>query len=284
MPKIKEDSAKKKRLHEKSARIGEPENIFDLPVDESVQSVDTSSETNAQSSSDGSVEAKVEKAPKKPKQPKGKKYLAAKLQVKKTEKYTLEEAIELVKKTSYSSFNGTVEAHVTLSDKDSRGMLSLPHGTGKNVKVLAFVNATKSQEAKDAGADIIGAEDVVAKVKSNQISPGKDFTAVVATPDMMAIIAPLAKMLGPKGLMPNPKTSTVGVNIGQMITNLKKGQFNYKAELTNPNVVHLPIGKVSFTTAQLIENFEVVKAALGASKIKSLTLSSTMGPGVKVTL
>jgi large subunit ribosomal protein L1 len=279
----KEDSAKKKRLAEKSARIGEPENIFDETVVQ--EKAPEGKEDQTQVVAADSDEVKEDKvSTKKPRQPRGKKYTNSKQLVKKGQKYAITDALELAKKSSYTSFPGTMEVHLTLADKELRGTLTLPHGTGKTAKVLAFVSSAKSQEARDAKADLVGAEDIVAQIKENKIVPGRDFTAVVATPDMMPVLAPLAKILGPKGMMPNPKTSTVGANIGQMVTNLKKGQFNYKAETPNPYMIHMPMGKVSLTTDQLVENYNAILANFGSGKVKKAYISATMGPGIEIEL
>ncbi len=290
MPRLKkEDSAKQKRLKELSERIGEPENIFDkeetqAKAEESKKAEahpaeGPSQDTEAAVPSEG--EAAKEKAKKAPKIH-GKKQINAKSLVVKNTKYPVDEAIDLIKKTSYSSFPGTVEIHLTLADKEQRGTLSLPHGTGKNIKVFAFVSEGKVNEAKEAGADQAGSQDLVAAIKEGKFVPGKDFNAVIAEPAMMPVIAPLAKVLGPKGLMPNPKNNTVGTNVTVMVTNLKKGQINYKAETANPYLVHLPIGKVSYKPEQIKENYQTVLSAFGPNKVKKAVLSATMAPGVEI--
>ncbi|MDQ3098157.1 MAG: 50S ribosomal protein L1 [bacterium] len=289
MPKLKkEDSPKQKRLKELSARIGEPENIFDDEAVQAKKEEDTKKEELAARTAEGSApegeeapaEVKVKKAPK----VHGKKHVNAKSLVAKNTKYPLDEAIALLKKASYSSFPGTVELHITLSDKEQRGTLALPHGTGKNIKVFAFVSEAKVKEAKDAGAEQAGSQDLVALIKEGKFVPGKDFNAVVAEPAMMPIIAPLAKVLGPKGLMPNPKNSTVGANVAGMVTSLKKGQVNFKAETANPYLVHLPIGKVSYDATQLSENYQVIVQHFGLNKIKKAFLSATMAPSIEIKL
>ncbi len=286
----KEDSAKQRRLKELSARIGEPENIFDDEEiqakaeevkKEEIKAAQTNEEsTEAAGTEEAPVEEKVKKAPK----VRGKKHVNAKSRVAKGAKYPIEEAIDLIKKASYSTFPGTVEVHLTLADKELRGTISLPHGTGKNVKVFAFVSDAKVKEAKDAGAEQAGSQDLVAQIKEGKFVPGKDFNAVVAEPAMMPVIAPLAKVLGPKGLMPNPKNSTVGANVAGMVTNLKKGQVNYKAETPNPYMIHLPIGKVSYDKAQIQENYQALVQNFGANKIKKAFLSATMAPSVEIKL
>ncbi len=284
----KEDSAKQKRLKELSARIGEPENIFDTEAEQAKvaetkkeeSKIEAPVEEGAEAAAEAPAEEKVKKDPK----VRGKKHVNASSLVAKNTKYPLDEAIELIKKASYSSFPGTLEVHLTLADKELRGTLSLPNGTGKNVKVFAFVSEGKVKEATDAGADQAGAQDLVAQIKEGKFVPGKDFNAVVAEPAMMPVIAPLAKVLGPKGLMPNPKTNTVGANVAGMVTNLKKGQVNYKAETPNPYLVHLPIGKVSFSVEQITENFQTIVQNFGANKIKRAYLSATMAPSVEIKL
>jgi large subunit ribosomal protein L1 len=275
----KEESAKKKRLAAVSASIGEPENIFDIEeVAEQVATQET------QAAAEGEVaeekEEKVKRAPK----IKGKKIKEARAKVKKDTKYSLDEAITLLKKVSYSKFVGTVELHLTLSDKEVRGTLALPHGSGKNVKVAALVPDAKIKEATEAGADLAGGQEVADKIKSGALAPGRDFNAVVADPSVMPMLAQLAKILGPKGMMPNPKNGTVGPNIGQLVTNLKKGQISYKAEATNTSQVHMPVGKASLDNDKLIENINTVIQTLGANKIKKMYIASTMSPSIEVTL
>jgi large subunit ribosomal protein L1 len=288
MPRIKEDSAKKKRLQEKSARIGEPENIFDqetadIEKAEQEQKAVEQTEgaiTETAPSEEGEAETKKARPPK----VKGKKLKEALKLLEKNKSYSIEEAIELVQKASYSKFPGTVEVHLVLSDKEVRGTLSLPHGSGKKVKVLAFVPDANIKDATDAGATYAGGASIADQIKKNEIVPGRDFNAVVAHPSMMPTLAPLAKLLGPKGLMPNPKTNTVGTNVSQLVANLVKGQVTYKAEVPNPYLVHLPMGKVNFTKDQLAENYTTIVQSFGAGKIKKVTLSATMAPGVQIAL
>jgi len=280
----KEESAKKKRLSELSARIGEPVNIFDQVEDVQIEEKNnqSASEQKFEDAPEGEI-AVEKKTPKKPKV-KGKKYINAKSLVGKNKKYTLTEALELIKKASYSKFAGTVEAHIILSDKEQRGTLSLPHGTGKTMKVLAIVPDAKIKEAKDAGADFAGGQEIADQIKSGKIVAGRDFNAVVADPTTMPTLAPLAKILGPKGLMPNPKNGTVGPNITQIVTNLKKGQLTFKAETPNPYLIHLPVGKVNYEVAKLEENINTVLQHFGTGKVKKLSISATMAPGIEVTL
>lgn len=205
--------------------------------------------------------------------------------------YSLAEAVPLIKKTSTTKFDGMVEIHIKLGidpkkgEQQVRGTISLPHGTGKTKRVVAFVNGEKMKDAKEAGADIVGAEDIIdALAKTGKI----DFDIAVATPDMMPKLAKVAKILGPRGLMPNPKTDTVGTNVKKMIEELKKGKISFKNDDTGN--VHISVGKASFSEAQLQENISVALDALRKAKPASskgsyfgnVTLSSTMGPGIKV--
>ena len=205
--------------------------------------------------------------------------------------YTPTEAIELVKKTSNTSFDGSVEIHANLgidvkkTDQQIRATLVFPHSTGKSKRIAAFVPEVKQKEAKDAGADVIGAEDLIDEVaKTGKIN----FDIAIATPDMMPKLAKIAKILGPKGIMPNPKTDTVGPNITKMIEDLKKGKVAYKND--NTGNVHQAIGKTSLSNEQLLENFNTFVESIRKNKpsaskgtyVKSLTLASTMGPGIKI--
>lgn len=276
----KEESAKQKRLAERSASMGEPENIFDKA--DAVEEVAAENTVAVPLTADGEPE-KPKKAPLPPKV-RGKKHKAAQSHVDKNKKYTLDEAITVLKKASYSKFVGTLEVHITLSERETRGTLSLPNGTGKTVKVLALVPDAKIKEAQDAGADIVGGQEVADKVKSGALNAGKDFNAVVADPTVMPMLAQLAKILGPKGMMPNPKNGTVGPNVGQLVSNLKKGQLSFKAETTNTALVHLPAGKISIDKEKLIENINTIVQHFGQNKIKTMHLSATMAPAVEVTL
>lgn len=203
--------------------------------------------------------------------------------------YTVAEAIELVKSTSKVKFDASVEAHLHLGvdpakgDQQVRGTVTLPHGTGKTKRVAAFVSAAKEDEAKAAGADLVGGEELIADIaRTSKI----DFDVAIATPDMMAKLAKVAKILGPKGLMPNPKTETVGQNVKQMVTDMKGGKVSWKNDDTAN--VHQIVGKISFDSAKLVENLnaflDAVRRAKPASAkgiyVLSATLTSTMGPGV----
>ena len=205
--------------------------------------------------------------------------------------YAPAEAIELAKKTGKTKFDGSVEVHINLgidvkkSDQTVRSTLVFPHSIGKVKKVAAFVAGDKEKDAKEAGADIIGAEELIDEIART----GKiDFDVAVATPDMMPKLAKVAKILGPKGLMPNPKTDTVGTNVKKMVEELKKGKVSFKNDATGN--VHQSIGKVSLDTANLLENFTVLIEAIKKNKpssakgtyLKNVTLTTTMGPGIKV--
>ena len=222
---------------------------------------------------------------------KGKKYIESAKLIDKTKLYDTEEALKLVVDTSKAKFDETVEIHVRLgvdsrhADQQVRGAIVLPHGTGKSVRVLAFAKGDKVKEAQEAGAEFVGGEELVAKIQRENWF---DFDVVVACPDMMGLVGRLGKVLGPKGLMPNPKAGTVSMNIGQAVKEIKAGKIEYRLDKTN--IIHCPIGKVSFGPEKLTENFNtliaaIVKAKPAAAKgqyLKSGVVASTMGPGVKV--
>lgn len=221
----------------------------------------------------------------------GKKYLESLKLVDRTKLYDPVEAIDLVQKTASAKFDETVEAHIKLgvdsrhADQQVRGAVVLPHGTGKTVRVLVFAKGEKATEAEQNGADFVGAEDLVTKIQKENWF---DFDVVVATPDMMGIVGRLGRVLGPKGLMPNPKAGTVTMDIAKAIADIKAGKIEYRLDKTN--IIHCPIGKVSFGTEKLHDNFHtlleaVVKAKPAAAKgqyLKSITVTSTMGPGIKI--
>lgn len=205
--------------------------------------------------------------------------------------YSPSEAIELVKKTSTTKFNGSVEVHVHLgidvkkSDQMIRATIVLPHSTGKTKRIAAFVTGEKEKDANAAGADIVGGDELIDQIaKSGKV----DFDVAIATPDMMAKMSRVAKVLGPKGLMPNPKTETVGTNVTKMIEELKRGKITLKNDATGN--VHQSMGKTSGDTKALIENFDAILTAIRKAKpasakgtfIQSVTLTSTMGPGIRV--
>ncbi|MGE5328934.1 MAG: 50S ribosomal protein L1 [Deltaproteobacteria bacterium] len=201
------------------------------------------------------------------------------------------EAFELVKKTAKAKFDETIEVHVKLgvdsrhADQQVRGAVVLPHGTGKKVRVLVFAKGDKAKEAETGGADYVGAEELVTKIQNENWF---DFDVVVATPDMMGVVGKLGKVLGPKGLMPNPKAGTVTMDVAKAIADIKAGKIEYRLDKTN--IIHCPIGKASFEEVKLRENFRtlmeaVIKAKPSAAKgqyLKSVSISSTMGPGIKI--
>ena len=221
----------------------------------------------------------------------GKRYSEAAKLVEKTKTYDLEEAVALVKKTASAKFDETIEAHFRLgvdgrhADQQFRGAVFLPHGTGKSLKVLVFAKGNKVDEALAAGADYAGGDELVPKIQNEG---WLDFDVVVATPDMMGVVGRLGRVLGPKGLMPNPKAGTVTMDVTKAINDIKAGKIEYR--LDKSNIIHVPVGKASFTEEQLTDNFQtlidaVVKAKPAAAKgqyIKSLVVASTMGPGVKL--
>jgi large subunit ribosomal protein L1 len=220
----------------------------------------------------------------------GKNYLESLKLVDRTKLYDPKEAIQLVEKTATKKFDETIEVAARLgvdprhADQQVRGTVSLPHGTGKTVRVLVFAKADKAKEAEEAGADFVGAEDMVAKVEGGFF----DFDIAVATPDMMGAVGKLGRILGPKGLMPNPKSGTVTFEVGKAVKEIKAGKIEYRVDKTS--IVHAPIGKKSFGYEKLHENFKtlmdaIIKARPAAAKgqyIKSLVISSSMGPGIKI--
>ena len=217
----------------------------------------------------------------------GKKYLSLKDKVDKTKLYLLEEAVQLAKDTSYTQFDGSIELSVKINYKsiqNVRGTVFLPHGTGKQVRVLVFCKAEKQSEAKDAGADFVGDMDMIEKVSGGWT----DFDACVATPDMMKEVGKLGPILGRKGLMPKPKAGTVTTDVTKAVKELKSGRIEYRPDKSG--VVHLGLGKVSFEKEKLVENIKAVVAALMKDKpsdakgeyLKSTSVSATMGMGVKV--
>ena len=222
---------------------------------------------------------------------KGKKYTDSVKLLEKSKLYDPEEAIALVCQTAKAKFDETIELHVRLgvdsrhADQQVRGAVVLPNGTGKTVRTLVFARGDKAEAAKAAGADFVGAEDMVAKITQENWF---DFDVVIASPDMMGVIGRLGKVLGPKGLMPSPKAGTVTPDVARAVTEAKAGKIEYRLDKTN--IIHCPIGKASFGTEKLAENFNtlvsaVIKAKPAAAKgqyIKSCVIASTMGPGIKI--
>ena len=221
----------------------------------------------------------------------GKKYIEAAKQIERGNLYEKTEAIALVKKAAVAKFDETIEAHIRTgcdgrhADQQIRGAVVLPHGTGKTVRILVFAKDAKAEEAKAAGADFVGGDELIPKIQNEG---WLDFDVVVATPDMMGVVGRLGRVLGPKGLMPNPKAGTVTMDVTKAINDIKAGKIEYRLDKTN--IIHVPIGKASFTEEQLNENFQtlidaIIKAKPAAAKgqyIRSATLTSTMGPGVKL--
>ncbi|MGI6176492.1 MAG: 50S ribosomal protein L1 [Christensenellales bacterium] len=221
----------------------------------------------------------------------GKKYLDSLKQIDRMQLYEPQEAIELVQKISTAKFDETVELHARLgvdprhADQQVRGAVVLPHGTGKTVRVLVIAKADKAKEAQEAGADFVGAEEMVDKIKNENWF---GFDVCVATPDMMGVVGRIGRILGPKGLMPNPKSGTVTTDVARAVNDIKAGKVEYRVDKTS--IVHVPIGKVSFGSEKLMDNLNtlmeaLVKAKPSAAKgtyLKSVVISSTMSPGIKL--
>jgi large subunit ribosomal protein L1 len=221
----------------------------------------------------------------------GKKYKESAKLIDRAMQYDVAEAMDLVVKTATAKFDETVELHVKLgvdsrhADQQVRGAIVLPHGTGKSRRVLVFAKGPKAEEALAAGADYVGAEDMVDKIRKENFF---DYDVVVATPDMMGIVGRLGKLLGPKGLMPSPKAGTVSPDVTRAVNEIKAGKIEYRLDKTN--IIHCPIGKVSFGAEKLVENYSalmsaIIKAKPAAAKgqyVKSCVAASTMGPGVKI--
>ena len=221
----------------------------------------------------------------------GKKYVEAAKAIDRGTLYDVADAVSLVKKTAVAKFDETIEAHIRTgcdgrhADQQIRGAVVLPHGTGKKVRILVFAKDAKAEEAKAAGADYVGGDELIPKIQNENWF---EFDVVVATPDMMGIVGRLGRVLGPKGLMPNPKAGTVTMDVTKAIQDIKAGKIEYRLDKTN--IIHVPLGKVSFTEEQITDNFQtlidaIVKARPAAVKgqfLKSVTLTSTMGPGIKI--
>ena len=222
---------------------------------------------------------------------KSKKYTQAVAKIDRTKLYDSKEALDLVAEIASAKFDETVEAHIKLgvdgrhADQQVRGAIVLPHGTGKTKRVLVFAKGEKATEAQAAGADFVGAEDLVQKIQKENWF---EFDVVVATPDMMGVVGRLGRVLGPKGLMPNPKSGTVTFDVTKAIEEIKAGKVEYR--LDKNNIVHVPVGKVSFGGEKLAENFATLMSAIVKAKpasakgtyLRSITVASTMGPGVKI--
>ena len=222
---------------------------------------------------------------------KGKKYVEAAKLVDKMTQYEVEDAVSLVKKTAVAKFDETIEAHIRLgvdgrhADQQVRGAVVLPHGTGKTVRVLVFAKGAKLDEAQAAGADFVGGEELIPKIQNEGWF---DFDVVVATPDMMGVVGRLGRVLGPRGLMPNPKAGTVTMDVTKAIEDIKAGKVEYR--LDKANIIHVAVGKASFSEEQLADNVNAIMDAIREAKpasakgqyFRSVTLASTMGPGVKL--
>ena len=221
----------------------------------------------------------------------GKKYVEAAKLIDRATLYDRDEAIALVKKSATAKFDETIEAHIRTgcdgrhADQQIRGAVVLPHGTGKKVRILVFAKDAKAEEAKAAGADYVGGDELIPKIQNENWF---EFDVVVATPDMMGVVGRLGRVLGPKGLMPNPKAGTVTMDVTKAINDIKAGKIEYRLDKTN--IIHVPVGKASFTEEQLADNFQTLIDAINKAKpaavkgqyLKSLTLTSTMGPGVTI--
>ena len=221
----------------------------------------------------------------------GKKYVEAAKAINRTTLYDVAEAVALVKKTAVAKFDETIEAHIRTgcdgrhADQQIRGAVVLPHGTGKKVRILVFAKDAKAAEAQAAGADYVGGMELIEKIQKENWF---EFDVVVATPDMMGVVGRIGRVLGPKGLMPNPKAGTVTMDVAKAIKDIKAGKIEYRLDKTN--IIHVPLGKASFTEEQLADNFQTLIDAINKAKpaavkgqfLKSVTLTSTMGPGIKI--
>ena len=222
----------------------------------------------------------------------GKSYRAALAKLDRSQRYLLEDGLRLVKETARAKFDETAEMAVRLgvdprqADQNVRGTVSLPHGMGKTVRVLAFAKGEKEKEAQEAGADFVGSEDLIKKISEGWF----DFDKTVATPDMMAAVGRIGKVLGPRGLMPNPRTGTVTADIGKAVKEIKAGKLEFRVD--KAGIVHVPVGKASFNPEQLIDNAKAVLASILRAKpasakgnyVRGVTISTTMGPGIKIDL
>ena len=221
----------------------------------------------------------------------GKKYVEAAKAINRTTLYDVAEAVSLVKKTAVAKFDETIEAHIRTgcdgrhADQQIRGAVVLPHGTGKKVRILVFAKDAKAAEAQAAGADYVGGMELIEKIQKENWF---EFDVVVATPDMMGVVGRIGRVLGPKGLMPNPKAGTVTMDVTKAIKEIKAGKIEYRLDKTN--IIHVPLGKASFTDEQIADNFQTLIDAINKARpaavkgqfLKSVVLTSTMGPGVKI--
>ena len=263
--------------------VAEEVEVEKKPAKKAPKKADT---TPAKASNKTKNEKKLKRSEKKH----SKKYREVVQLVEREKEYTVEEAIALARKTTTTKFDSSIEVHIRLNidpqnaEQQVRGSLVLPFGTGKTKRVLAIVSAEKEKEAKDAGADFIGSEDMIAKIEKGWL----DFDVVVATPDMMPKLGKIGKILGTKGLMPNPKVGTVTMNIGGIVSDIKKGMIEYRVDKTG--TMHLTFGKVSFGEKELVENYNILLDTVNKVKpngvkgtyIKGISIATTMGPGIKV--
>lgn len=222
----------------------------------------------------------------------GKNYRAALAKVDRSQRYPLEETLRLAKETARAKFDETVEMAIRLgvdprqADQNVRGTVTLPHGMGKTVRVLAFAKGEKEKEAQEAGADFVGGDELIKKISEGWL----DFDKTVATPDMMGAVGRIGKILGPRGLMPNPKTGTVSIDIGKAVKEIKAGKLEFRVD--KAGIIHVPLGKASFDAERLIENAKAVLSSVLRAKpasakgnyVRGVTVSTTMGPGIKVDL
>ena len=223
---------------------------------------------------------------------KGKNYRAALNKVDRNQRYLLEDSLRLAKETAHAKFDETVEMAIRLgvdprqADQNIRGTVTLPHGMGKSVRVLAFAKGDKEKEAQDAGADFVGSDEIIKKISDGWL----EFDKAVATPDMMGAVGRIGKILGPRGLMPNPKTGTVAMDIGKAVKEIKAGKLDFRVD--KAGIIHVPVGKASFGPEQLIDNAKallgsIIRAKPASAKgnyIKGVTVTTTMGPGIKIDL
>ncbi|HLN84627.1 MAG TPA: 50S ribosomal protein L1 [Candidatus Binatia bacterium] len=223
---------------------------------------------------------------------KGKNYRAALNKVDRNQRYLLEDSLRLAKETAHAKFDETVEMAIRLgvdprqADQNIRGTVTLPHGMGKSVRVLAFAKGDKEKEAQDAGADFVGSDEIIKKISDGWL----EFDKAVATPDMMGAVGRIGKILGPRGLMPNPKTGTVAMDIGKAVKEIKAGKLEFRVD--KAGIIHVPVGKASFGPEQLIDNAKAVLGSIIRAKpasakgnyIKGVTVATTMGPGIKIDL
>ena len=223
---------------------------------------------------------------------KGKNYRAALNKVDRNQRYLLEDSLRLAKETAHAKFDETVEMAIRLgvdprqADQNIRGTVTLPHGMGKSVRVLAFAKGDKEKEAQEAGADFVGSDELIKKISDGWL----DFDKAVATPDMMGAVGRIGKILGPRGLMPNPKTGTVAMDIGKAVKEIKAGKLEFRVD--KAGIIHVPVGKASFGPEQLIDNAKAVLGSIIRAKpasakgnyIKGVTVATTMGPGIKIDL